>query len=323
MSESINDLLRKAILTVGNSEGAGDFGGPGQAPVSIEQATEFIELMTAGQSILGDVRQVNSSAAKWNEPVIDFAGRITRPGVEANRLDYTQRAKPITGMVELDTDLLRAEVPVSDEVFEDNVAGEKLRATLDRLVADRVGYDIEDLAVNGDETSLDNYLALQDGWLVKARAGGNTVDASTFDGGRDYQAVFKALLKKLPQRFLRNIRANGRYYVPLRLEIEWRDVLSGRGTPLGDLMLTSEGDLRYQGIKIVGVANMEAENDEDASILLAHAANLYAGFHRNVRFETFRDPREGATSFIVNARFGSAIAIPEATAIADGVDISD
>ncbi len=323
MSESVNDLLRKAILTVGNGEGSGDFGGPSQAPVSIEQATEFIELMTAGQSILSDVRQVNSSAAKWNEPVIDFSGRITRPGVEANRLDYTQRAKPVTALVELDTDLLRAEVPVSDEVFEDNVAGEKLRATLDRMVADRVGYDIEDLAVNGDETSGDPYLALQDGWLVKARAGGNTVTGGSYDSGRDYQAIFKALLKSLPQRFLRNIRANGRYYVPLRLEIEWRDVLAGRGTPLGDLMLTTEGDLRYQGIKIVGVANMEPADDTDASILLAHAANLYAGFHRNIRFETFRDPREGATSFLVNARFGNAIAVPEATAIADGVDISD
>lgn len=323
MTQSINELLRKAILTVGNGEGSGDFGGPSQAPVSIEQATEFIELMTAGQSILSDVRQVNSSAAKWNEPVIDFAGRITRPGVEANRLDYTQRAKPVTALVELDTDLLRAEVPVSDEVFEDNVAGEKLRATLDRMVADRVGYDIEDLAVNGDETSGDPYLAIQDGWLVKARAGGNTVDAGDFDSGRDYQATFKALLKALPQRFLRNIRANGRYYVPLRLEIEWRDVLAGRGTPLGDLMLTSEGDLRYQGIKIVGVANFEPADDTNASILLAHSQNLYAGFHRNIRFETFRDPREGATSFIVNARFGNAIAIPEATAIADGVDISD
>jgi hypothetical protein len=149
------------------------------------------------------------------------------------------------------------------------------------------------------------------------------VDAGDFDSGRDYQATFKALLKALPQRFLRNIRANGRYYVPLRLEIEWRDVLAGRGTPLGDLMLTSEGDLRYQGIKIVGVANFEPADDTNASILLAHAQNLYAGFHRNIRFETFRDPREGATSFIVNARFGNAIAIPEATAIADGVDISD
>jgi hypothetical protein len=317
------ELLRKAILTIGNSEGSGDFGGAGQAALSEEQATTFIKLMTAGQAMLNDVRRVSSRSAKWTESVIDFAGRITRPGVEANRLDYTQRAKPTTAIIELDTELLRSEVPVSDEVFEDNVAGEGLRQPLEELIADRVGYDVEELMVKGDETSDDPYLSLLDGWLVQARAGGNTVDASTFDGGRDYQAVFKALLRKLPQRFLRNIKQDGRYYVPLALEIEWRDVLAGRGTPLGDLMLTSDGALRYQGIPIIGVPTLEADDETDASILLTNRNNLYAGFHRAIRFETFRDPREGVTSYISTARVDAKVAIGEATAIADGVDISD
>ena len=323
MAVSNEELLRKAILTVGNGEGSGDFGGPDQGALSIEQATAFIELMTAGQSILSDVRTVSSSAAKWNESIIDFAGRITRPGVEANRLDYTQRAKPLTGLVELDTELIRAEVPVSDETFEDNVAGEGLRATLQRLIADRVGYDVEELMVQGDTTDTDPYLALLDGWLKIARNAGNTVDASAFDGGRDYQAIFKALIKKLPQRFLRNLQSNGRFYVPLMLEVEWRDVLAGRGTALGDVSLTSDNVLRYQGIEIRGAGTFQPVDDTNATILLAHAANLYAGFHRSLKFETFRDPREGVTSFLANARVGANIGVPEATAIADGVDISD
>lgn len=323
MTETINDLLRKAILTVGNGPGSGDFGGPGQAATSIEQATEFIELMTAGNVLLSDVRTVSSNAAKWTEPLIEFAGRIMRPGVEANRLDYTQRAKPVTSQIEIDTTLLRGEVPVSDEVFEDNVAGEKLRASLSRTIADRAGYDIEELLLLGDESSADPYIGLLDGWLVKARAGGNTVDGSSYDSGRDYQAIFKSLLKKLPQRWLRNIRLDGRYYVPMRLEIEWRDVIAGRGTSLGDISLTSNNDLVYQGIKITGVPTMEPEDDTDASILLTNRNNLIAGFHRNIRFETFRDPREGVTSFLVNTRCAAEVQVPEATAIADGVDISD
>ncbi|MDP9302938.1 MAG: phage major capsid protein [Actinomycetota bacterium] len=317
------ELLRKSILTVGNGEGSGDFGGPNQATLSIEQARTFIQLMTAGQSIVNDVRRVDSSAAKWTESKLDFAGRITRPGVEANRLDYTQRAKVITGVVEIDTDLLRAEVPISDEVFEDNVGGDSIRQPIETLIADRVGYDVEELFVQGDEDSTDPYLALQDGWLKRARNGGQTVDASTFDSGRDYQAVFKALLKAIPQRFLRNLRTQGAYYVPLRLEIEWRDVLAGRGTALGDIMLTSDNALKYQGIKIVGAGTFEPEDDTNASILLTNANNLYAGYHRGIKFETFRDPREGYMSYVVSARVGGNIAVPEACAIADGVDISD
>jgi hypothetical protein len=37
--------------------------------------------------------------------------------------------------------------------------------------------------------------------------------------------------------------------------------------------------------------------------------------------ETFRDPREGATSFIVTARVDAKIAVPDATAIATSVNV--
>lgn len=326
MTLSTEQLLRKAILTVGDGEN-GDFGassggyaGRAMAPLSIEQVSSFIELMSAGQVLLNDVRRVTSNAAKWQESIIDFSSRIARPGVEANRLGYTQRAEPTTGMVEINTSLIRAEVPVSDEVFEDNVAGNGLLQTLERLIADRFGYDIEDLFTNGDTTSSDSLLALFDGWLVNAEAGGNVVDGTTY--GQDYQEIFRTMLEAMPQRFLRNLENSGRYYVPKRLEIKWRDILSARGTDLGDIMLTGKQELQYQGIKIVGVPVFEAGADDKAKILLANANNLYAGFHRAMRFETYRDPREGVTSFIVTARVGAAVAIPEATVVATDVDVA-
>lgn len=325
MALSTEQLLRKAILTVGDGE-HGDFGaasggyaGRSMAPLSIEQVSSFIELMSAGQVLLNDVRRVTSNAAKWQESIIDFSSRIARPGVEANRLGYTQRAEPTTGMVEINTSLIRAEVPVSDEVFEDNVAGSGLLNTLERLIADRFGYDIEDLFVNGDLTSSDSLLALFDGWMVLAEQGSNVIDASTYS--QDYQEIFRVMLESMPQRFLRNLETAGRFYVPKRLEIKWRDILSARGTDLGDIMLTNRQDLQYQGIKIVGVPVFESADPTAAKILLANANNLYAGFHRAMRFETYRDPREGVTSFIVTARVGAAVAIPEATVVATDVNI--
>ena len=64
MGMSVNDLLRKAILTVGDGEN-GDFGGPGQAGLAFEQVTQFIELMTHEQVILPRARRVTSSAPLW------------------------------------------------------------------------------------------------------------------------------------------------------------------------------------------------------------------------------------------------------------------
>lgn len=320
MSMSVNDLLRKAILTVGDGTN-GDFGGAGQAPLAIEQVSEFIELMTAEQVVLPRVRRVNNIAPIWNEPIIDFAGRIARPGVEANRLGYSQRAEPTTGLVELRTVLLRAEVPVSDEVFEDNVAGDRLRGSLDRLIADRFGADVEELLVAGDSTSADAFLALQDGWIKVAQDEGNAIDAASY--GKDYQEIFKQMLLAIPERFRRNLETSGAFFVPKRTETEYRDQLASRGTPLGDTMLTGRTPLRYQDIEIVGapVFPIAAGSPDTSVFILTNVNNLYAGFMRNIRFETFRDPREGVTSFIVNARVGGTVAVPEALVIAYNVNV--
>jgi hypothetical protein len=39
--------------------------------------------------------------------------------------------------------------------------------------------------------------------------------------------------------------------------------------------------------------------------------NLYLGFHRRVRMERWRDPREGATSFLPSVRFDVKIGDPD------------
>jgi HK97 family phage major capsid protein len=329
MALSTEELLRKALVVTDGNQGAhltgvgADFGAAGQAPLSVEQVTQFIELMAASQVMLADVVTKTSAAAKWQESIIDFGARIARPGVEATRLtnagDYTF-AKPSTGIVELSTVLLRAEIPVSDEVFEDNVAGQGFVQSLERLISDQFGFDIEELFVNGDTISgADNYLKLLDGWLATAKSDGNAIDGSTY--GQDYQEVFRVLLNTLPDRFKRNLEQDGRFYLPKRTEEKYRDILSSRGTALGDLMLTGTGELRYQSIKVVGVPSFGITANK-SSILLANRNNLYAGYHRNMKFETWRDPREGATSFIVTARVDAKVAVPEATAVAYDVDVS-
>lgn len=324
---STEELLRKAVLT--STDGSSSFGGAGEAPLSIEQVTQFIELMAAAQVMLGDVRVVTSAASKWQESIISFSDRIARAGVEAQRNASGDRVSPSTGIVEISTVLLRGEVPVSDEVMEDNVAGQSIVQSLERTISDRFGFDIEDLLVNGDTTNVgDSYLAQLNGWLYQAKNGkvgsgagqaGNPVDATAY--GQDYQEIFKALLQAIPYRFLRNIEAEGRFYVPKRLEQTYRDILASRQGALGDLSLTQRNDLTYQGIKIVGVPSF-AITANKSDILLAHSQNLYAGFHRQMKFETWRDPREGATSFVITARVDAEIAVPNATALAYNVDVA-
>ena len=336
MALGLDELLRKAVLdisdgTAGAPIGGGDFGGSGEAALSIEQVTQFLEIMAAEQVMLSDVRTVTSAASKWNESILLFADRVARPGIEATRLLEVDRIKPGTSIVEISTVLLRGEVPVSDETLEDNVAGGNIVGSIQRTLADKFGFDVEELLVNGDTTSGDPYLALLNGWLYQAVNGKyaatgpqapNVVVGGPF--GKDYQAIFKAMLQTMPKRYLRGLKTSGRYYVPVVLEQGWRDILSSRGTPLGDLYLTTDNELRYQGIIVKGVPTFDLgiTDDDECTILLAHKENLYAGWHRSIKFESFRDPREGATSFLVTARVDAEIAVVNATVAATGVDVS-
>lgn len=316
MSISNQELLRKATLTTA------DFGGSA-APLKIEAADRFITLMTIGQQILNDVQVVRHTASKWQQATVQFASRIMRPGVQATRLADADRAKPTTGLIEMSTALVKGEVVAADEVFEDNLEGDAFAQTLETLIADRAGFDLEELALQGDTTSGDPYLALLDGWLKQARsAGGHVLNAATI--GQDYQTIFRRLLLSLPERAKRNIETDGRYYVPTRMEQMYRDALSSRGTPLGDLTLTGNNELRYQGILIKGVATMPitAGGTDTTQILLTNKNNLYAGFRRQVTIESFRDPREGATSFIVTCRFDAKMADRDASATATNVDVT-
>jgi hypothetical protein len=334
---STEELLRKAVLSATDgTAGApansnGDFGGAGEAALSIEQVTQFIELMAAQQVMLTEAKTVTSSAAKWNESIIDMGGRIMKPGIESQRLAEGQRRKPSTGIVEISTVLGRAEIPVSDETLEDNVAGSDIVASIQRLIADQGGFDIEDLFVNGDTSSNDAWLKLTNGWLKLAASAGsgagndtpNTFDASGY--GQDYQAIFKKMVTTMPRRYLRNLKVNGRIYVPVILEQTWRDILSSRVGALGDLSLTSGNNLTYQGIDIVPAPSFDAGissgSPDTCTILLTAANNLYAGYHRAMKFETFRDPREGATSFILTCRVAPNIAVRNATVSATLVNV--
>lgn len=325
MTISNEELLRKATLTTTDFGGTGAVGmeSRGEAPLSIEQADRFLVLLASDTPMLSDVRRVTSRSSKWQESVLDFASRVLKPGTEATRLTAGNQVKPDTGLIEISTVLLRGEVPVSDEAMEDAAARANFADDLVSGIASRVGFDVEDLMLNGDTASADAYLALLDGWLQQADDATNGHTFSAAADGQDYQTIFRKLVTSLPDRYKRNLEVDGRFYVPQRLVEKYRDILAARGTALGDLMLTGRGELRYQGILIKGVPSMAitAATPDTSHILLTNRNNLYAGFRREVTFETWRDPREGATSFVVTTRVDAKVAIIDATAIATSVNV--
>lgn len=306
------ELLRKATFTTDALVAQG-------TSLSIEQVTTFLRLAITPQVMLPDVRTVTSAAAKWQEAHIDFADRVLRPGVQGARLADADRVQPQTEMIEIDTVLVRGEVPIADEVMEDNFEREGFGNTVMAMVAEASGRDIEDLMINGDTTSGDSFYALCNGWLKLCQTGGSSVvNGATY--GDDYQALFLSMLQELPAKYKRD-KPNMRFYVPLSLEENYRASLAARGTPLGDALLSGSQPLMFQDVAIVPVPLLNISGTT-GTVLLAHRLNLYAGFHRQIRMETWRDPREGATSWVITARVAPAVGHPAATVVATSVQVS-
>ena len=325
MTLSAQMLLEKATLETSSLAAVGQTSNVGSAPLTIEQVDRFLRLAITPQAMLPDVRMVKSAATKWQESKIDFADRILRPGVEAQALTTGNQVVPSTGVTEISTVLLRGHVPISDEVFEDQVERAGFGDTVMTMMSMGVGRDLEDLMINGDTGSADPLLATLNGWLKKAQGtGGNVLDMTAT--GQDYQKMFRQLLSSLPAKYKRD-PDNMRYYVPVTLMEKYREFLAARGTPGGDMWISSTGDLRFQGILIkavplFGVVTGTGANPDTSDILLTHRNNLIYGVHRDVRMETWRDPREGFTSFIVTCRVDAEISHVPATAIATNVDIT-
>ena len=314
MSMNNQRLLQKASLTLS------DFGGD-NAPLTVEQINTFLRLAITPQVMLPDVRTVMSNAASWQESKINFDERVMRLGTEGVRNREDDRISPDTGIVEIVTTLLRGEIPISDEVMEDQVERAGFGNTIMTMAAEAVGRDIEELMINGDTASTDSFLRGFDGWLKQANSGeGNRYNAS--GDGPDYQTIFNKLLTLLPDRYKRD-KANMRFYVPTQLEEKYRDQLAQRGTALGDAILEGSRQLKYQEIpiKAVPLLNITSGTPDHSFVLLTHKQNLYAGYRRQVRLQNWYDPREGLYSFVISARVDAKVAHVPATSIATNVDV--
>lgn len=316
MGISNEELLRKAVLDTAA------FGGAGEAPLTVEQVEEFLRVAIKPQAMLPVVRTVFSNAQTWQESKLIFGSRVMRPGTEGVRNVSGDRVAPTTGNIEIQTSLIRGEVPVTDEVFEDQVERAGFADTLRAMIAEQVGLDVEEVMVNGDTGSGDTYLALFNGWFEVADDASDNVQIDVSGDGQDYQLIFNKLVVNLPDEFKRDV-PNTKMFAPLRLIEKYRDILASRGTALGDFALEGERKVVYQGYEVIGVPilTITAGSPDTAEILFTHRLNCYAGFQRMLKFEQFRDPREGNVSFVITARVNAQIAHTPATVLAQLVDV--
>ena len=313
---SNGSLLRKADLAIADLATNG-------GELNPEQGAAFIRKLIKQPTLIRVCRVVEMVAPKRKINKIGFGTRILRAATSAVALTQSQRSKPTTEQIELDTKEQIAEVRIPYDVMEDNIerasvanneaantgpAG--LRQTIIDLIAERAALDMEELMLLSDTayTSGDPddqaYMSQFDGWIKNATTNGNVYDAANASISK---AVFKQGLKTLPSQYQRN-KAALNHFVSVNNETEYRDTLADRGTALGDQMTQGTSSAYAYGSPIVPVALMP-----EAKGLYTDPLNLIFGIQRQVSMEFDKDITARVYIIVLTARV--AVQIEESDAI--------
>lgn len=285
------------------------------------QAKEFIRVATEWTAILSEAREENSDAPAWEVPTISLHGtRILKSGTDAAegaRVATGQMVRADSAMVTITTALFKGESKVSDESLEDNIEGAAHADTLMQLIGEAVGRDMEEIAIKGDTALADtagvNRTFRQFDGIFKvvdaALAGGAQEVVAT--GVTDPETILKNLLEKIPARY-RKDPTRLRLYVPIALADAYEDAMSARGTPLGDVVLENGRAVKkYRGVPVVPTPLLSGTDVGSQNFgrvaFCTDPKNIIFAWHRRIRIEKFRDPREGVWSFLPTVRFAAKV----------------
>ena len=301
---SNQEIVKKADIALSDLATAGR--------LSVDQTDRFIRTLIDQPTLLNSVRTVAMGTPEMKINKIGFGSRILRPAASATALQASDRVKPDLGSVTLNTKEVIAEVRIPYDVIEDNIergniaVGAETGAggfhqTIVDMIAERAALDLEELAIRGDTTSGDAYLALQNGYLKLATA--NVVNVA---GAFSKEAV-KAALKATPDKYLRN-RAAMQHFLSIDNETEMRDVYANRATALGDSQIQGNLPLYVFGSQIKGVPLMPSTGG-----LFTNPLNLIFGIQRNIQIEYDKDITSRVFIIVLTARV--ALEIEEVNAV--------
>lgn len=295
------NIIQKADLTLQDLISNGGY-------LSTAQSDRFIEDLIDQPTILNQARIIAMNSPKQEINRIGFGTRILQAAPQdGTALAANLRSAPTTSKITLDTKEVMAEVRLPYKTIEDNISRGSINPNGDRvtgafsdlilrLIAERAATDLEELAIRGDTSDSDPYLALVDGWLKRT-----TSHVVNHQNAEISKTMFKNGVKTLPSRYHRNLSAM-RHFVSVAQNVEYSDKLSSRETSLGDSRFqTLEGNFG-SGVPVAGVPLMP-----ETQGLLANPQNLIMGIQREISIEYEKDIRTREFIIVLTTRIDTQI----------------
>jgi len=308
------DLLKKLDTKLEKMTTTDFTGGVGLLPTKV--ADKFINFIFDESKLKNMCTQLKLDVPKKEIDILDLTDQVISPQVENTSNPTSDLIDPTTSKIEIDTVNLTAIWDMSFDVLEENIEKGNFEKTFYKELSKKMANNLEDFHLNGDDTIVpadrrENVLALQDGWLKRIAAGGNTF---VVPAGNPLQlAAFDRLQMALPEKYKLN-RDKLKYFVNPVNEQNYRSSLVQRETNYGDEILKGNKNISVFGSEVSPVTYMP-----EGTAVFAQANNLISAIFR--RFRLFREvnARSGRVEFTIHFSAGSQVYNPAATAYCEGL----
>jgi len=280
----------------------------------------------------------------WYQEVVDSATMLEgartedlpRPQMDLPRISVGERMRRgadenegDSGSGEVNTDAVSLDVEKGTLAYD--LSRESVDDTLDNvdeivldMLARQFAVDTQDLGINGDESSGDNFLNQNDGWL---KILSNSTDTSTYDHTDDNgnaqpvdTSLFDQAIQAMPNKYLRSDRFEPVVYMNENKVQQYRMALTEREDPLGSAVIFGDEDITPFSYDVVGVAAWP----EDQAVF-THPQNFIYGLYDEVEIRVLTETDKVAENdlfarYFMRVRDDFAIEDEEAAVLTTGIE---
>jgi hypothetical protein len=225
MSDTNEAVIEKAIQTSDLLSGG---------LLNPTQQTQFITLVKKFSVLLPNSRFIRMPRPLMDIDKLWVGEPVTESVDEATDTGNLSRAK--FQRITLAARKVRSAWNVTTEVLQGNIEQNDFEQTVMNTMVERIATDLEDLAINGDTTLTgttprDRLLRRLEGW-AKLTEGAHKLDVK---GSSIQKGIFSEMKRRMPKQYKND--PGLRWLVGDAIAVDWADVVSDRGTILGDAAL--------------------------------------------------------------------------------------
>jgi len=284
----------------------GLFATGGALPAEVRDA--FIDFVIEQQATLSRIVTIRMNAPTGHTDEMRVSTRVLRKateGIAPTVADSVTTARRTLTTVEM---ILAEDITMT--FLEDNIERAGAEGRIARLIATAFGNDSNDLVWNGDESSSDPWISINDGYLkiLQNSANGDITDVDlTAAGVVTNNDALAELIQNMPDKFLG--RTDHVYWAAVTFAQKYAESVSARETQLGDqVLIQGFPALRYFGIPVIPETHIASAARR---LILTPTTNLFWGIQRVLRVDSEFKPRRRVVEYTLTARTDAEYATGE------------